>query len=351
MKKLGCRKLPPGPAEIISVETNTPMSMRVHFPGDASRMLMIDSCSNAEEVMQKVTSKIHLKNPEEFGLFVVTITGDCVPIVATDFILDVLNMAEKTVATNPQQQSKKKDPNSPPFTILCKKKLWIDTKKDMETDMIAVMIYHQVVEDYLSGNILSGKELQQDFIPKVVELGALMMKADSGFDQTMLNSLEFFTTVIPERLYTLQEPNYWRNTIMSAFLKITGNNELAFKKKILDIFQTFSLFGNTFFDIKNSTDTRLPNGGVMAIGLKGISIYDRSTKAPLLSTSFDSIVNFRFDESEFVMKTGDLMNKSMLRLQTKQGFEIADLIQSYIQFHVNKTQNAQNANSKKYAAF
>jgi len=85
-------------------------------------------------------------------------------------------------------------------------------------------------------------------------------------------------TMIPEKLYALHDPNYWRNSVMSAFLKLNGTNELTFKKKILDIFQNFSLFGNSFFDIKNSTDPRLPNGGLMGISLKGISIFDRSSK-------------------------------------------------------------------------
>jgi len=37
---------------------------------------------------------------------------------------------------------------------------------------------------------------------------------------------------------------------MSSFLKLTGKNELEFKKKLLQKLQTFSFFGTTFFDIK-----------------------------------------------------------------------------------------------------
>lgn len=77
VKKQGPRRMPPAISEIIATETSTPMSMRIHFPGEASRMVMIDSCTLAEEVMQKASSKIHLKNPERFGLNVISSVGGC----------------------------------------------------------------------------------------------------------------------------------------------------------------------------------------------------------------------------------------------------------------------------------
>ena len=137
---------------------------------------------------------------------------------------------------------------------------------------------------------------------------------------------------------------------MAAYLKLTTDNELLYKKKFVETLEKFTLFGHTFFDVKNSTDTRLPNGGLLAVGPKGLSIYDKTTRLPLLSCTFDTIVNFRFDDTEFVMKTGDLMTKAMLRLQTKEGYEIADLIQCYIQVQVASQKPAAGA-SKKYSAY
>lgn len=38
------------------------------------------------------------------------------------------------------------------------------------------------------------------------------------------------------------------------------------------------------------------------------------------------------------MRTGDLMQKRIVRCQTNQGFVIADLIHSYVQYHLSKAQ-------------
>lgn len=350
--KHGPRKIPPAPAEIQSIETSTPMSMRVHFPGDASRMLMIDSGTTAEEVMQKASAKIQIKNPERFGLFVVSTVGGSLPILPTDYILDVLNVAERLAAAAGMATMKKKDntPGTPAFHIVCKKKLWIDAKKDLESDMLAVMLYYQLKSNYLAGNLFSAKELQPDSQKVIGDIAALQIKAEGGADQNQLANLDFFRTVIPLAVYATKDANAWRNQVMQSYLKLDGDNDLLYKKKFVEALDKFQLFGNTFFDIKSSTDSRLPNGGILAVGTKGLIILDRVTRATLLTCTFDTIVNFRFDDSEFVMKTGDLMTKAMLRLQTKEGFEIADLIQAYIQEQVNMQSTNQGIH-KKYSAF
>jgi len=56
-----------------------------------------------------------------------------------------------------------------------------------------------------------------------------------------------------------------------------------------------------------------------------------------MSFQYDTVVNFRYDDVEFVLKTGDLMTKNMMRLATREGFMIADLIQAYIAAHVSRS--------------
>jgi len=347
VKKLGVRKLPPGAPEIMSIETGTPMSMRVHFPGEASRMLIIDSNTTAEEVLQKVAQKIQLKDASSFGLYVQITNGGTTPIANSDYVLDILNIAERMVASMPQPKKKDLTP-TPGYLVICKKKLWTPQKKEAEADMIIVMNYHQLLPDFMSGNVFSNKEIHGSFTPKAIELIALMLKADSAFDQTLLNNADYLKSVVPEILYGGQDPNYWRSQIAQAYLKITGTNELQHKRKFIEILKTFSFFGSGFFDIKSSSDPKFPNGGLLVVNFKEISLIDRKTRMVLMLTNYDTIVNFRFDDGEFVMKTGDLMTKNMVSFQTSQGFEIADLIQCYILLRMNE---AKSSTSKKYNAF
>jgi hypothetical protein len=71
------------------------MSLRVNFPGDTSRMLIVDSCTTAGELIAKAAAKMQLQNYDEFALSVASLTGSPVPIETDDYMLDVLNASER----------------------------------------------------------------------------------------------------------------------------------------------------------------------------------------------------------------------------------------------------------------
>ena len=71
------------------------MSLRVTFPGDASRMLVLDSCTTANELISRAASKMQLHNPDEFALSVASLTGSPGPVMSDDYMLDVLNASER----------------------------------------------------------------------------------------------------------------------------------------------------------------------------------------------------------------------------------------------------------------
>lgn len=109
------------------------------------------------------------------------------PIVPSDYILDVLNLAERMAAAVGMATIKRKDNSTVSnFHVECRKKLWIDVKGDLSNDMLAVMIYHQLLEVYNNGKILSSKEIQPEFVKTIVDLAALQMKALGSVDQNLL---------------------------------------------------------------------------------------------------------------------------------------------------------------------
>ena len=365
----GARKMIPPPAEIASIETNTPMSMRVHFPGDVSRMVMIEPGTTAEEVMQKASAKIHMKNPERFGLYVSSsvagsTVGGALPVVGSDYIVDVLTLAERmasaqglpagpmTMKKNPKQKAQASggdDGTIPTFHIICKKKIWVDAKRDLESDVLVGMMYHQLRVTYVSGHTLSAQELQPDFLGTIIELAAIQMKAEGGVDKSLQNNSDFYRTVIPTPLYPTKDAGFWKKEVLLAFQRLKGDTDLPFKKRFVETLMPLPLFGHGVFEITATSDPRMFMGCLLAVGPGGLIMMDRNSRAVILTSSYDTVVNFRFDESELVMKLGDLMTKSMLQLQTKEGFEIADLIQSHTE-DLNRLQMG-GGQSKKYAAY
>lgn len=339
VKKIGPRKLPPATPEVLSIKTATPMSMRIYFPGDTSRMMMIDSVTIAADVMQKAGAKLEVKDEGEFGLFVISQTGSSVPILGDDYMLDVLNVAERmsqmTAQATMKKNQTKSDAQGPTFYVVYKKKLWLN-RKITDSDMVVTIQYHQTVEMYLSGQVLSALELQPNFLSTAAELAAAQLAANPAFDRSLLTRDDFFHQFVPDLIWSKQNPTWWRTIVSAAFSKIhPAKNESEARKHFLTLAQKLPLYGHHFFDIKSTSDRRLPNGGILCINYQGIKIMDPLTRIIAMSFSYDTVVNFRYDDVEFVIKTGDLMTKQMMRLATREGFVIADLIQAYIQAHVN----------------
>lgn len=74
----------------------------------------------------------------------------------------------------------------------------------------------------------------------------------------------------------------------------------------------------------------------MCFNVNGIHVLDRVTKLPVLSCGFNALIDYRYDNSEFVMNTGDLMNKSRLVVTTKQGVQLCNIVDFTIEYLVKK---------------
>lgn len=65
--------------------------------------------------------------------------------------------------------------------------------------------------------------------------------------------------------------------------------------------------------------------------------------------NYDNIMNFRYDDREFIIRGGGGGGKTLVRFETRQGFVIADLIHTYIQsFTDNRWKNG-NTDSNQQA--
>ena len=356
VRRIGPRKLPPNAPEIMAVKTGTPMSMRVHFPGDISRMIMVDSVCTASDVLSRACAKIQLTSGEdEFGLFILASNGSMAPILADDFILDVLSVADRmaTVAAGAatiRRQSEPKERQQPGFVVACRRKLFTKANAIGSSDLATTLIYHQVLADFNNGTILSAREIENSSLNEFSELVGLQLVAQSGFNRQLLADEAFITTVVPQAVLLRQSPSQWQQQIQKYVMQLAsqGMDEMAARKQFLSRVSMWTLYGSASYEFTSASDKRFNNGGILNINESGIRVLDATTHVELMQTPYDSIVNFRYDESEFILKTGDLMSKSMVRFYTKDGFALADLVQGYIRYHVNKRQKAQPKSPRKY---
>jgi len=378
------RLYPPSLAEILATETGTPMSVTIYFPGHITRTVRVDSFTTAGDVVSRVAGKVQMIEPDEFGLFIYPgnrITGsDGLHVMNKTLILDVLSQGDKLVkelknqgvevegADHKKSKNKNKvlagivaeetQSSSSPFTLVCKKKIWKKDDQIFESDFLTNILFFQVLEDYLNGNLVSMTELCEEFTEVAAELTALQMKCatasyTSGSNSNAGGPADHFVLqrMIPPVIFNRKPEPWWRDRVTASFKALTEQPEIIFRRQVLKILQNMPLFGSTCFAVKNSTDPRLPNGAVICFNLDGIHVVDRITKLPVLSCGYNALIDYRYDSGDFVMNTGDLMNKSRLVLQTKEGVQICNTLDSYIEFLVKYTKKEDKQQLQLEASF
>jgi len=66
--------------------------------------------------------------------------------------------------------------------------------------------------------------------------------------------------------------------IQNAHATVASKTENQARKHFITIIQKLTLYGNHFFDIKSTSDKRLPNGGILCINYQGVKIMDPTTR-------------------------------------------------------------------------
>jgi len=109
------------------------------------------------------------------------------------------------------------------------------------------ILYSQVMEDYLNGNLISMTELTPEFSEVSAQIAALQMKCGHQIsDHFVLGQL------IPQVVYQLKDDAWWRGKVVGLVSSLKEQPEIIFKRQILKILQALPLFGSTFYQVKVS---------------------------------------------------------------------------------------------------
>lgn len=213
------------------------------------------------------------------------------------------------------------------------RKLWM-TDDSSQSESLLNIIYSQMLQDFVSGNIFTSQELDVSKRAEVAHLVALTVAVRAPAAASVPPNYEKSIPPIAMSLFTQKE---W-NDVVGAELK-----EIAAKaaptadsqKNFLGGLREWANFGGMFFNIVASNDTRFLDGCILTINDQGLKAICKKTRNILMVCGYENVVNFRYDDNEFVVRTGDSNYPGMIRFQTRQGFVIADLIHSYIHVRIH----------------
>ncbi|XP_052783803.1 myosin-VIIa-like [Mya arenaria] len=313
----GTRKYPPHQVEVEAIQHKTTQILhKVYFPDDSDEAFEVESSTRAKDFCQNIASKLIIKSPEGFSLFV-KIADKVISVPEGDFFFDfVRHLIDWTT----------RDGTVPQFTyqVFFMKKLWTNfvPGKDLNTDLI--FHYHQELPNLLRG-------YHKCNTGESARLAALIYRGKFGENKTGLKNLpRILRELVPADMIKAQSPDEWKRAIVSEFNNDSGKSQEDAKVEFLKVIYKWPTFGSTLFKVKQTTEPNYPEILLIAINKNGVNLIHPHTKDILATHPFTKISNWSSGNTYFHMTIGNLLRGSKLLCETSLGYKMDDLLTSYI---------------------
>lgn len=324
--KASARTMPPSQEEVECVEEKKKHLFRIQTADGNQRSYVAESHTLAKDIIKNICERYEIKTPEHYALYVTFDPGDylVIPVLPTDKIPDILGSANLALELN-RNVGKVEFSN---VKLIFARKIWFrDNSKPSEA--AKTLLYYHVEQLFLSGAIFTDVELRKEFRENVAMIIALILHF-RRVDLKNPNHKNFIPSVIPSGFLTKE----WDTILERCTQRVEKLKPNETVHMFLDQMKQWKAYGYALFKSSSSNDSRFSGGCIIGVGSDGVRIIDKSNRSFIETFSFENIMNFRYDEKEFVLRSSAGQGpggKMLLRFETRQGFVIADLINSYIE--------------------
>ncbi|XP_050076412.1 myosin-VIIa-like isoform X2 [Anopheles maculipalpis] len=323
--KLGTRKYPPYIVEVEAIRYRTvEIYHKVYFPDDTDEAFQIESSTKTKDLIQTITRRLELKSSEGFSLFIKVM--DKVLSVPEDYFLFdfIYELMEWLRETHPSRTNDNRIQCE--YQLFFMRKLWINVVPGRDRNADEIFHFHQEVPKLLQGYYQLTKE-------QVVDLAAYIFWAQYEVTDLPIlgkNFHDFLPLLMAKDAERLQKIDHWKRDIIAKVEAVKGISVGEAKLAFLKLMQQFSMFGSTFFVVKQATDQNLPPTLLIAINRTGFHLIEPHTKDILHSYSYTELNFWSSGNTFFHIKFGSMMGSTKLLLETKQGYKMDELLASYI---------------------
>lgn len=318
----GARKYPPHLVEVEAIQ-NKKLSIyhKVYFPDDSDQAFEVDSSTRAKDFCEAIGKRLQLLSVEGFSLFV-KIADKVISVPEGDFFFDFVRHLTGWLKRSKQHASGQ-NPNLT-YQVFFMKKLWSNTVVGEDPNADCIFHYHQELPKLLRGYHKCTKE-------DIVQLAALQYRARFGDDKKEFGSLpHMLKELIPYDMIDIMSPDEWKKAIVLAFNKHAGKSQQDAKISFLKILSRWPTFGSAFFEVRQTTEPKLPQQLLIAINKNGVNLINPDTKEVLQTHAFTKISNWSSGGTYFHMAIGSMVKGSKLLCETTLGYKMDDLLTSYI---------------------
>ncbi|KAM3615690.1 uncharacterized protein V6R79_006253 [Siganus canaliculatus] len=318
----GSRKYPPHLVEVEAIQHKTTQIFhKVYFPDDTDEAFEVESSTKAKDFCQNISTRLLLKSPEGFSLFV-KISDKVISVPEGDFFFDfVRHLTDWIKKSRPA-----KDGIVPSLTyqVFFMKKLWTNTVPGKDSFADSIFHFYQELPKYLRGYHKCSRE-------EVFQLAALIYRVKFEDDKSHFPTIpKMLRELVPQDLIRQMSPDDWKRSVVAYFNKQAGKSREEAKLMFLKTIYKWPTFGSAFFEVKQTTEPNFPEILLIAINKHGVSLIDPKTKDVLTTHPFTKISNWSSGNTYFHITIGNLVRGSKLLCETSLGYKMDDLLTSYI---------------------
>jgi len=242
------------------------------------------------------------------------------PLMKEEYILDVTTELYK---------------NQQVFYLIFCRSVWFFPLK-LDSEPYVEVVFNQVAPDYLEGLLLVMPQgtLREEDVHDVSRIAALLHRAAELNEGPTLKETKY---LLPKPALAARDlkPNQWLTLVNGHWDGVRGITSSQAKAKVLDILQSWSLFGSSFFSVRRIVEVSPPEEYIMALNKSGVHFLDPVTHEPLSFSPYNEIISTRKVKNEegllyLDLKFGNLMQQRISRVQTEHAHEISRLIRMYI---------------------
>ncbi|XP_006817956.1 myosin-VIIa-like [Saccoglossus kowalevskii] len=322
----GNRKQPPHIYEIEAVQNKRDEILHeVLFPNGHIEFFTVSSCTKVIDMHQNIVGKLKLVCKEGLSLFI-TFSDKVLSCPDNEFFFDFIRTAmDWNRAMNPKDAGKFGS-----YQIYFMRKLWLNVVPGKDVNADYIFHYHQELPKLLKGYHKCTKKEASD-------LAALQYRVRYGDNKAAFQSLHNnVNEYIPQDIIAQQNAECWRKDIESAYDGQKTMTRVQAKVAFMKIIYKWPTYGSVFFEVKQTSQSQLPEVLLVAINKRGVILYNIKTKAMLSSYPFSRISTWSSGHNFFHITFGNLVKGMKMSCSTPLGYRMDDLITSYISHQMKK---------------
>ncbi|KAL7754392.1 hypothetical protein RI367_000373 [Sorochytrium milnesiophthora] len=338
-----CLSLPPrnmGPTdeEILTIESMTPCHIKIYSPDSNAKTMSVNSFTLAKELTAKFLERYEIVDgkaedgsniADEYGLIVLmNMKYPTLPVLPDDRIMDIVSLSD-SIAIQAGLMADWKQRSSA-YCLAFERKLWLSPMRELSLPSFE-FLFSQLRRDFLSGNLLSHKEINPAKRDAMFRIVALLLAANP------LNQGESVLKYVPPILNEHASKAELEVGVQTAYRHIgeTVASAQDAKQEFVSSVSQWDLYGNNVFDFKAPNDARFADGGMLCVSAKEILVLNARTRSVLMAIGYDELSDFVIEEGDVIIRTDSLLKKRLIRCQTTQGFVVVDVLATYLESTVD----------------